>query len=120
MRPTASRIEGVHTLQVNSTLLGESTRSFVLWDTGSLIFRGAFFLLVKITVCFSMKMDLEIPTMEHHVELKDPKLPKRAWRILKHITKKASHKRKLTISSTCTHKMQKITYYLGIHIWMTL
>ena len=60
-----------------------------------------------------MKMSLEIPTMEHHMELKDPKLPKRAWRILRHITKKASHKRKHTISSTRTHKMQKITDYFS-------
>ena len=67
-----------------------------------------------------MKMDLEIPTMEHHMELKDPKLPKRAWKILRHITKKTNHKGIHTISSIHTDKIQKITYYLGIRIWVTL
>lgn len=41
-------------------------------------------------MCFSMKVDLKIPTMEHHTDLDDPKLSNTAYRILRNITKETS------------------------------
>lgn len=39
------------------------------------------FYLRKTEMCFSMEMDLEIPSVEHHTDLEDQKLYRTSWRI---------------------------------------